>query len=462
MKKGLVALGLLAFFFFPRVLLSNTTQTKIWSILICTLEERTECFAKIYNKLQSQIEAHNLKDQVEILFFKDNREQSIGFKRNSLLKESHGEYVCFVDDDDVHDLYISMIYEKLAQKPDCVSLVGIMTTQGRNPEIFLHSIRYNNKYCTENGIHFRPPNHLNPIKRSIAIQFSFPENNFGEDRQWALALKQSGLLKNEAVINVPYYFYQYDGKYHTQPVKSSKPRVSIITSVYKGDEFIEEFLKDIVRQTIFKECELIIINANSPGNEEPLIKRYTDLYPNIIYERLSFDPGLYAVWNYAIKKAKSDLITNSNIDDRRNPQSLEMHARALEEDHSIDVVYSNVYLTFSANETFEKNSHYAVMQPDEFSPERMYKCLPGPLPMWRKSLHSKFGFFDETYLSAGDFEFWNRLTSHGVRFKKVPGISGLFYQNPRGLSTDKDALKAAQRDCENKLISQRYGYLWRR
>src|ERR1700730_634961 len=109
----------------------------------------------------------------------------------------------------------------------------------------------------------------------------------------------------------------------------TKPRISIITSVYKGDEFIEGFLSDIVRQTIFNECELIIINANSPGNEEPIIKRYAAQYPNILYERLSDDPGLYGVWNYAIKKARADLITNANIDDRRNPESLEMHARAL-------------------------------------------------------------------------------------------------------------------------------------
>ena len=41
-----------------------------------------------------------------------------------------------------------------------------------------------------------------------------------------------------------------------------------------ADEFIEPYLEDITRQTIFKDkCELILINANSPGNEEPIIKK---------------------------------------------------------------------------------------------------------------------------------------------------------------------------------------------
>ena len=70
------------------------------------------------------------------------------------------------------------------------------------------------------------------------------------------------------------------------------PKISIITSVYNGDQFIEGFLADITRQTIFDQCELIMINAGSPGNEESVIKKYMTQYSNIIYKRLDFDPGL--------------------------------------------------------------------------------------------------------------------------------------------------------------------------
>src|ERR1700728_4223701 len=98
--------------------------------------------------------------------------------------------------------------------------------------------------------------------------------------------------------------------------KSEKPRVSIITSVWNGDEYIESFLADITQQTIFPACELIMINANSPGNEAPVIKKYMEKYPNIVYTRLEKDPGLYGVWNLAIKMASADLLTNANLDDR--------------------------------------------------------------------------------------------------------------------------------------------------
>lgn len=240
------------------------------------------------------------------------------------------------------------------------------------------------------------------------------------------------------------------------PAAYSKPRVSIITSVYKGDEFIEGFLADTVKQTIFSECELIIINANSPGNEEPIIKKYMALYPNIVYIRLVQDPGLYAVWNQAIRFARADFITNANIDDRSHLSHLEVHVKELEKDPGIDLVYSSLFITEIPNETFDNNHYKWYSEPAEFSPYNMRKCLPGPRPVWRKSLHDRYGFFDETFRMVGDWEMWARAASRGSLFKKIPGFYTLFYQNSDGLSTSLDAKKAQERDVEGARIYAKY------
>ena len=237
-----------------------------------------------------------------------------------------------------------------------------------------------------------------------------------------------------------------------------QPKVSIITSIYDGDDFIAQFLSDITRQTIFEQTELILINANSPGNEEPIIKEYMKKFPNIVYKKLDKDPGLYAVWNIAIKLAKSDFITNANLDDRRNPESLEKQLKALEENPNIDLVYSDFYVTFEPNETFEHNTHQYAIYPDEFSPNVMYKCITGPIPMWRKDLHEKYGYFDEEFKSGGDFEMWNRAASLGSKFKKIPGILGLYFYNPKGLSTDNT--KKALQEAELQRINAKYSYMW--
>jgi glycosyltransferase involved in cell wall biosynthesis len=241
---------------------------------------------------------------------------------------------------------------------------------------------------------------------------------------------------------------------------AAPPRISIITSVYKGDLFIEGFLTDIVRQTIFDQCELILINPNSPGSEEPLIQRYVTQYPNIIYIKLPYDPGVYAVWNIGILLARGEFITNANLDDRRNPTCLQIQLQALEQDPSIDLVYGDYYITYIPNETFECNSHRWVVQPPPFSLEKMYLCLPGPQPLWRKSLHTQYGYFNSTFVSAGDMEMWLRAVESGARFRYIPLVTGLYYENPQGLSTNADPTAVALRDKENGALVARYSHVW--
>ncbi len=183
--------------------------TVCWTILICTLDERTEQFNYLHQKLTKQINHADLKNHIEIIYFKDNREFSIGYKRNSPLHAAQGTYINFIDDDDeIHQDYIRMIYEKLKDNPDCVSLCGIITFNGSDPHLFIHSIAFDH-YFKKDGVFYRPPNHLNPIKKEIACQFEFPETNWQEDTNWAMQITKSGLLKKEATIEEPYYFYQY-------------------------------------------------------------------------------------------------------------------------------------------------------------------------------------------------------------------------------------------------------------
>jgi hypothetical protein len=72
--------------------------------------------------------------------------------------------------------------------------------------------------------------------------------------------------------------------------------------------------------------------------------------------------------------------------------------------------------------------------------------LPNNHPMWRKTMHEKYGFFDETYKHAGDWEMWLRAVKSGAQFLKVPGVYSLFYYNPKGLSTDGSNPRIAQEE----------------
>lgn len=184
------------------------------SILIPSLESRTDMLATLKADFFRQIIACNAIDDVEVLTEIDNGEMSIGTKRNILLSKASGKYLCFHDDDDAPaSTYIEKIIKCISSDCDNCSMTGVITWDGQNPELFEHSIKYKEyktNFTTSAIRYERYPNHLNVIKSSIAKQFKFPEISHGEDTDWATQIFRSGLLKNETVINGVLYHYDYN------------------------------------------------------------------------------------------------------------------------------------------------------------------------------------------------------------------------------------------------------------
>lgn len=233
-------------------------------------------------------------------------------------------------------------------------------------------------------------------------------------------------------------------------------KISIITSILNGKDFIEEFLKDVERQTIFNECQLIMIDANSNDyvETEKYIEPFIEKYSNTEYHKIILDddyqerrvPGVYQVWNMAIREyAKSEILTNWNIDDRRDPKNLELHYEALHTDPSIDLAYAPVLETNSPNETMENNSASTILDFPEYSLDSLFKVnMPHNGPVWRASLHEEYGYFDENYFSAGDYDMWLRAALGGSQFFKIIDKPlGLYYRNPEGISSKQSTLDMA-------------------
>lgn len=190
------------------------TKPKI-SLLICHLEKRKALLDRLFKILDVQIGV--FPEGTVQLLINPNEEDSIGKKRNDLLQSATGDYVSFIDDDDrVSIYYLPHIYYGILKGVDCCSLLGEITEDGKNPQLFEHSIKYK-EYKTNtiigNRIKYeRFPNHLNCIKSSIAKQFKFPEKNHGEDTDWATQIFKSGLIKTEHYIPEIIYYYDYRSK----------------------------------------------------------------------------------------------------------------------------------------------------------------------------------------------------------------------------------------------------------
>lgn len=226
---------------------------------------------------------------------------------------------------------------------------------------------------------------------------------------------------------------------------NSSPLISIVTSIYKGEEFIEGFLKNITQQTIFQHCELLLIDANSPENEQDIINNFTESsnFSNIYYYRLPEDPGLYECWNMAIRKSRGKYITNANLDDRRSPLHLEVLLQYLENAPDKSAVSSALIVTNHPHESwdfFTPESVWFDGMSGEINFDDLYKYKNGLvvsrntlhcMPLWRKELHDKYGYFDENnYGTSADWEFWLRCSYHGEKFGIIGSPLGLYYLNP--------------------------------
>jgi len=179
------------------------------SLLIPTLECRRDQLSRLVEGLENQVRHAGRDSDVEILSYPDTGEHSIGHKRNILLGRARGDFVAFIDDDDeVSERYIELICGALEQRPevDCLGVRGIITFRGSHPCEFVNSLRYSDVF-SRHHTYYRPPDHLNPIRRAIAVRYRFPDVSYSEDFYWALQMRDAGALQREEFIEPVLYYY---------------------------------------------------------------------------------------------------------------------------------------------------------------------------------------------------------------------------------------------------------------
>lgn len=183
------------------------------SILIPTLPQREHFCNRLKDELLKQIVEFNAPVR---LLYDPRTDIDIGTKRNEMMATVDTEYMAFFDDDDMpRPNYIKHLMEGIAKGVDCCSLTGIITTDGKDPKKFIHSIKYDKLFTGDDGVYYRPPMHINCMKTEHARKAVFPEWRFSEDSKWAMDLQHAGVLKTEHWIEEPIYNYLYvsDKKY---------------------------------------------------------------------------------------------------------------------------------------------------------------------------------------------------------------------------------------------------------
>ena len=180
------------------------------SIQVPTVIGREQTFNKLTNHIQKCISLV-APDDIEFLSCKDNKEISIGRKRQLLYESSKGKYSWQIDDDDfITNDAIQLIYEACKEDADCITFQEKCIFVGQHPLIRLanHSIKYQRWAEHKDGFYYvRTPYFKDVIKTEHCLKAGVKDVRFGEDHLFAVAIKP--LLKTEVHISKPLYIYEY-------------------------------------------------------------------------------------------------------------------------------------------------------------------------------------------------------------------------------------------------------------
>jgi len=227
-------------------------------------------------------------------------------------------------------------------------------------------------------------------------------------------------------------------------------KITVITSLYKAGGFLEDFLEDIQKQTIFSDIDWYFIDAASPDKELERLIEFQKDFPNVRVRRTRERIGIYPAWNMGIKKARADLISNLNVDDRVTHDYYEFMVNKMEEHKEVDVMYTDVIYC----DTQEYLADSPIMRTPRFCDLYTIAFFGAPhnCPVWRKSLHEDVGLFDESLISSGDKEFWMRANILGKKFKKINKRLAYYYLNPKGISTKGKGKSDASRTEDERIL----------
>lgn len=250
--------------------------------------------------------------------------------------------------------------------------------------------------------------------------------------QRCLQLMDEAFARNRTVVRHP--FARLDDRRAV-----GEPRVSVIVSLYNAADKLPTLLQNLAQQSIAHNgaMEIILIDSNSPTDEFRAFDSFAAQH-NIpmVYGRSEKRETIQCAWNRGIILSRGRYLAFLGADEGLHPDALRQLADALDQDPSVDWVMADSIVTeVDANGVFShdvmKYDRQGYAQ-DLVYLETCYLSWVGGL--YRRSVHDRFGYYDETFRAAGDTEFKCRVLPY-IRSKHVPATLGVFNNYPEARTT---------------------------
>jgi glycosyltransferase involved in cell wall biosynthesis len=233
-------------------------------------------------------------------------------------------------------------------------------------------------------------------------------------------------------------------------------RICVIVSLYNAADKLPTLLNMLTRQTAAQreELEVVLIDSNSPADEYGAMLRFLETHSlPVVYARSENRETIQAAWNRGIHLARAPYLCFLGADEGLHPDALCQLSAALDSDPSVDWAMADSVVTnvdragiYQSDVMSYDRSGY---RQDLVYLETCYLSWVGGL--YRRSIHERFGYYDESFRASGDTEFKNRVLPH-IRSVHVPRTLGVFNNYPEDRTTQSPRAE---------IEDLRAWYLWR-
>ncbi|MCX5904811.1 MAG: glycosyltransferase [Proteobacteria bacterium] len=118
------------------------------------------------------------------------------------------------------------------------------------------------------------------------------------------------------------------------------PTVSVLMSVYNGEQFLGEAVESILDQT-YRDFEFIVVNDGSTDGTGKILEAYHDKRIVLIHQRHA---GLTKALNQGLSMARGAYIARMDADDISLPERLEKQIAFLEDSPAVGLISSHFYV----------------------------------------------------------------------------------------------------------------------
>lgn len=198
---------------------------------------------------------------------------------------------------------------------------------------------------------------------------------------------------------------------------SKFPKLSVIMSVYNGEDYLVESIESILNQT-YRNFEFIIINDGSTDASETIISQFAKKDTRIVYIKQK-NNGLAKSLNLGINKAKGYYIARQDADDVSFPSRFQKQLAFLDQNPKT-VLCGTWFIELNENDGSKKRK-YPVSDIDLRRDIKYVNNFCHPSVIFSKKAFQNAGKYDVTFSSSQDFELWIRLSEEG-EIANVPEI----------------------------------------